>query len=154
MAKKTAKKGINVPLLRKVQKFLLAEPRRFYMDQGVVDIEYLRRACGIEIAEKAAPPCGTTCCIAGATYILGKNIQKTLNFTKREWETVRKYAVRELGLQEDEAERLFYIIDMHGTDTGWPMKFCYAYANAKTPLQRAKVGVARIEHFIKTNGAE
>jgi len=143
-AKSKTKSKLNVKLLRKIQKFILAEPRRFFMTYGVEPAETLFISAGT----KAYPPCGTTCCIAGAAYIIENKIEKTLSKTRVEWEIVRNTAVKVLGIPDRErTEKLFY-------DEYWPLKFKIQYDDAETPLQRAKVGVARIEHFIKTDGRE
>jgi len=132
---------MNIEILRKIQKFLLAEPRRFDMTEGVTSSKYVP-----SVLEH--PPCGTTCCIAGAAYIIENKIEKTLSKTRVEWEIVRNTAVKVLGIPDRErTEKLFY-------DEYWPLKFKIQYDDAETPLQRAKVGVARIEHFIKTDGRE
>ena len=133
---------MNTKLLRKVQKFLLKEPRRFDM------LDWLApSAFSNTVLEK--PPCGTTCCIAGAAFILDRKVEPGKALT--EYETyqisVRDIATDALGLDLDQRERLFYTAD-------WPVKYCVAYHRAKTQRQRVKVGVARIEHFIKTKGAE
>ena len=67
-------------------------------------------------------------------------------------DSIVKRAAKELGLgfepsQDTNAGQLFF-------DDQWPEKFQEALVEAKTPLQRAKVAVKRIEHFIKTNGEE
>lgn len=132
---------INVGLLRKVQKFLLAEPRRFDMEEGIVlsmDAE--------NILEN--PPCGTACCIAGATYIVASKIKKPERM-RVDWCEVKSRAELSLGISDKQAASLFYIPSIHSTIRGWAPEFEKAYLKAKTPLQRAKVGVAVIEDFIR-----
>lgn len=135
------KKRINVPLLRKVQKFLLAEPRRFDMGSWV------------ELAEQAdilrRPPCGTACCIAGAAFLIDKKIEVkgALNNDKVLYGDILGGASRALKIDDRQENLLFFV-------GWWPRKFQVAYNSAKTPLARAKAGVARINHFIKTKGAE
>lgn len=147
-------KTINVKLLRKVQKFLLAEPRRFFMSvfgEGPEDIgeEYYFDN------EKYRPPCGTMACIGGTAVwcekprVFAKMVKKNVS-----GDELGDAAGKLLGLTTEQASRLFYFKDWNDGEIGWPDKFEIAYENAKTPLQRAKVGVARIERFIKTNGAE
>lgn len=134
------KKGINVPLLRKVQKFLLAEPRRFDMTEWINPSEYSNVL--------KEPPCGTACCIAGATYLIAKKITPCgeIAGTAEAYE-VSLAATKALIIDSDQESRLYLT-------SGWPKRFQKAYHKAKTPLARAKAGVARIEHFIKTKGAE
>jgi hypothetical protein len=134
-------------LLRKVQKFLMEEPRRFDMGNWITDST---RASVLE-----HPPCGTACCIAGAAVIVdrGQNpaiVLSELIKTRQSGITgidIEDEAVDLLSLTYAQKERLFFA-------TYWPGKFKSAYARAKTPLDRAKVGVRRIEHFIKTKGKE
>lgn len=128
---------MNVKLLRKVQKFLLDEPRRFDMSNWVRD-------SGLSNILKH-PPCGTACCIAGAAFVLDKKL--SLKKSTFDGVTVEIDARCSLELTPYESDRLFYRIN-------WPGSFSLKYGQAKTPLARAKVGVARIEHFIKTGGQE
>lgn len=97
---------------------------------------------------KNAPPCGTVACIAGWAAVLSQ---------QQGGETIREVASRlwnaadtggdALEIDYDGQNRLFYTCD-------WPSKFREQYDAAKTPTARARVTVARIEHFIKTKGAE
>lgn len=132
---------MNVKLLRKVQKFLLDEPRRFDMSNWIVDSD------SYEANVLKPPPCGTMCCIGGAAIVIHDKIK--LNHTGRDnfQYSIFDKAIGTLELSRGQGENLFAYAN-------WPGKFAKAYVAAKTPLQRAKVGVARIEHFIKTNGAD
>lgn len=127
---------MNVKLLRKIQKHILAEPKRFIMGTKIVSGEpgtpirgYAVRPCDFnnrnpyEQAQTFAP-CGTAACIMGWGDMLGAS-------------------------QEDR--------DMWNplcSASTWPKKFADPYAKAKTPLARARIASARIDHFIKTKGAE
>ena len=134
---------MNVKLLRKVQKFLLAEPRRFDMSQWIAPAD------NEEANVLKPPPCGTACCIAGAAFMIDRKIKPRGAPERQDIQStsIGFAAAKALGLNEDQTNRLYYT-------SGWPMKFEEAYEEAETPLQRAKAGVARIEHFIKTKGAE
>lgn len=133
---KEKKRKINIRLLRKIQKFLLAEPRRFEMTSWISPAD--RTAELIEI-----PPCGTALCIAGAAYVIEKKLK--LDYTRKGATEVRDFAVKAIGLDpRDFGNGLFYTVD-------WKQKFQSAYYMAKTPLDRAKVGVAVIEDFIKSS---
>ena len=141
---------MNVRLLRKVQKHILAETKRFIMDDFVV-----RQAEGEETffaddaTEVPFAPCGTAACIAGWSVLLERGMRaKVKDF--------HAAGARVLGISTEydedhdlssEATRLFYTCY-------WPHKFQTRYDSAKSQKQRAKVAVARIEHFIKTKGAE
>lgn len=97
------------------------------------------------------PPCGTACCIAGAIYILGNNI--ALHGQYISLGTIEHYAAEKFNLKGGLASRLFY--DTYGTPSNrWPDLYVKAYQAAQTPLERACIGVARIEHFIATDGQE
>ena len=148
----------TVRLLRKIQKFLIAEPRRFNMFEGVEPAEgkvgKLYLAGVAHLLEE--PPCGTACCIAGAGYVIDKNLQ--LNQTSVPWQKVHSLFTDKYRLSEDQIDRLFYTSLQAGSTSSfsgsWPKLYSEAYRNAKTPLERACVGVARIEHFISTDGRE
>ena len=133
------KKNLNrntVRMLRKVQKFLMEEPKRFNMYEGIADSLGLR-------GQLDQPPCGTACCIAGAMFIIDTGMP--LNRTSVSWTKVLDSVVKKYFKSNWSA--LFY------TDN-WPMLYRIAYANTKIPLERACIGVARIEHFIATDGRE
>ena len=108
---------MNVKLLRKVEKFLLDEPRRFDMSNWVIDSNSkLARVL-------KPPPCGTMCCIAGAAVVIHEKIK--LNHT--DLTSVFGKSMGILDLPQDQAERLF-------AARNWPSKFCAAYNTARTPL--------------------
>jgi hypothetical protein len=144
-----AKKNLSrdtVRVLRKVQKFLIEEPRRFNMYEGITD------ALGLK-DQLEVPPCGTACCIAGAIYLIdtktplpvGANLR--IGFGKIEHHIASKFK-----LSDDMMSRLFY--QNPYSCNQWPKIYTDAYMAAKTPLERACIGVARIEHFIATDGQE
>lgn len=129
---------INITLLRKVKKHILEEPRR--LDMNVV--------LNGDQSGPDAPPCGTIGCIGGWTNFLSGKPEDSLSDA----------AIR-LGLDSDEQGRLFeepaYTVSQPTEErAGWPEKFMRRYLKAKTPQTRAKVTAERIDHFIKTKGAE
>lgn len=138
----------TVRLLRKIQKFLIAEPRRFDMHEGIA-----RAEDSPTLLE--TPPCGTACCIAGAGYAIERGIK--LNHSQVYFNHIT-YMFADPGgkfkLDSQACDRLFYIKQQIGYGQGWPIIYSNAYKEAKTPLERACVGVARIEHFIATDGQE
>jgi hypothetical protein len=155
MAKK--KDGLNrntVRLLRKVQKFLIEEPRRFNMRYGIVSVNEITDERISTILEE--PPCGTMCCIAGAAYVVATN--KSLNHTEVTFSEILDGVYEKANVDFTDYRlfgKLFYIESQHGRVKGaWPKFYEDAYLTAKTPLERACVGVARIEHFIATDGRE
>lgn len=126
---------MNTRLLRRVAKHIAAEPKRLAMHLI---------ATTVDSDAHNAPPCRTVGCIAGWSCLLsGETVDKS------SWSKGRNL----LGLDEDASYRLFDYPANLPTD-GWPKKFVKRFMNARTPRGRATVTVARIEHFIKTKGAE
>lgn len=136
-----AKKQLSrdfVRLLHKTQKFLIEEPRRFDMKEGLVEAANMST-----ILEE--PPCGTACCIAGAGYAIAHNL--VLNHTVIGFGKIYTFFSSTFHLSDTTLDRLFYM-------DNWSVFYQKMYKEAKTPLERACVGVARIEHFIATDGRE
>lgn len=145
---------MNVRLLRRIQREILKEPRRFDMD-NYFDMNALQARCG------------TSACIAGWALVLkrhpGKPITET-NFPKLARMAQRgvdrlsygrnavleERGIKALGITEEQAERLFY-------HAGWPQPFERLYslaAGLHLYQDAAEVACERIEHFIETNGEE
>jgi len=120
---------MNVKLLRKVQKHILAEPQRWSFSWAI---------------SSPQAPCGTRACIGGWTVILGKKIDLStgLQFTA---ENNAGVASELLGLTDEERNRLFFY---------WPEPFLDRSFKYKTQEALAKNAANRIEHFIKTKGRE
>jgi hypothetical protein len=133
---------MNVKLLRKVKKHILEEPRRLAMGYFVQRKDGLTQTVFESEArdgdEYPFAKCGTAACIAGWTVLLTDQTQ--------EWQ-IEQNAIRLLEIDGREAQRLFYV-------HSWPEKLRNKYHNLKTPAARANVAARRIDHFIKTNGAE
>jgi hypothetical protein len=155
---------MNVKLLRKIQKHILEEPRRLNMDGWgmVFDMEDAA-------IDKRVPPCGTAGCIAGTaciitgaikpSRIIGRTYRNTYTGGRPFWEfpdNTPDKARKALGLKKEQAQRLFYMPDhiWSDIDLHWPKRFGTAYRKAKTPRGKARVTSRRIDHFIKTKGAE
>jgi hypothetical protein len=137
---------MNIRLLRKIQRAVTKEPRRFVMGEWV----YTR---------DSVAPCGTAACIAGHAVLLN-SITKTRNWIgagklharKWGWLTWQERASKLLRIDQDAADRLFFIED-------WPAKFREPYGDSDATDERgrnaqAKLAIKRIEHFIKTKGEE
>lgn len=133
---------INVKLLRRVQKAIVEHAAHFDMSEWGVGAS----KADIMHDEPPESECGTTACIAGFAVILrdGK---------ARPSEAVALRAAKLLSLDYDSWDfgcngtRLFHV--QH-----WPSKFYHRYSKAKRNLTRARIAAERIEHFIKTKGAE
>lgn len=131
---------MNVKKLRKLQRWILAEPLRFDMRHWV----------NRDLAKERHTPCGTVGCLAGmAVHMEGRDPYEA------QWR-VQDEAEEILGLDRETSNRLFFTESMHPLRKAekWPPKFDRAYAKAKTPRGRARVAVRRIDHFIATKGAE
>lgn len=133
---------MNVKYLRRIQRAILEHPSQFQMDtlfDNHLDDQ-------IKLPKKVGG-CGTAACIAGwALHLHGRC--KTLATTTECMRTTTSENARTiLGLTSDQYDRLCFA-------PNWPEPFRSRNDNAKTARTQAKNAVARIEHFIKTKGAE
>ena len=141
------KRKLNVRLLRRIQRHILEEPRRFQMDAEIIQAKTQHQWLNCitffsRDASKTMPPCGTAACIAGWA-----NILSDIQLRGREG---RNSAADLLGIEAGNSwchHPLFFA-------RNWPEPYATRYKNAKTPKLRAKIAAARIEHLIKTKGAE
>lgn len=132
------KTKLNVKLLRKIQKHILAEPKRFIMGWWNEKSSPGEPLNDFEMCS-TIPKCGTAACIGGWALILSGENPDLMR-------SVSKAAGALLGIENDAANRLF-------DSYAWPNRF-RRFRELKSPAARVKVAVARIDHFIKTNGAE
>lgn len=130
---------MNISLLRKVQRAILKHPDQFDMGWWFQD--------KLSIRDKRvdAGGCGTAGCIGGWAIHIHKQCKKLVDAKKCFYQGSIPATL--LSLNDGEADRLF-------VDDFWPIRFRLRYQNGKTPLTRAKAAAARIDHFIKTKGAE
>jgi hypothetical protein len=102
------------------------------------------------------PVCRTQACLAGETILalkLGKiHPNGGIDLLDR-YSSILFEASNELGLTTEQRDRLFYLPNWNN-GVGWPQKFVEQYNKAKTPAGRLAVAIRRVEHFIKTEGAE
>lgn len=120
------------------------------------------------------PPCGTAACLAGSTCIIAGKARPHLSpkykgfylSPENGWgETAKEL----LGLSFAQANRLFrpdeHTSYLHSGDdfpegadklpkSKWPKRYADAYRKATTAAERFKVLKNRVNHFIKTRGAE
>lgn len=133
---------MNVPLLRKIQQTILAEPKRLKMSRWL----------GTVREGKDNPNCSTVGCIAGWAAVLtapkGQTIKDTAKKVIRVHgaHNVEDMGREALGLTYEQAVRLFHVWE-------WPGRHQEAYEEAKTPEARATVTVDRIDKFIACKGA-
>jgi hypothetical protein len=119
---------MNIFLLLKVAEAILAEPWHFNMDSW---------------------DCGTTACIGGwACRLSGMPYHET----RQLWHYT--YPKKFLKLSGEEAERLFF-------DENWPEQFRFSFDNLRdidghieNHEKAVQIAVARIHHFIATEGRE
>jgi len=116
---------MNVKLLRKIKRHILAQPKRFDMNFiGTRDMKSFK--------PNRVPECGTIGCIAGwACALSGKKFSGRI-------------ARNLLGLDYDQTERLFYD-NPKGFRGMW---------RGDGKAATAKLAAKRIDLFIKTKGAE
>lgn len=133
---------MNVNLLRKVQRAILKHPDQFEMSW------WFHSTLSMRDKLINAGGCGTAGCIGGWAIHIHRQC-KTLAEAKEHCYNPLSCPAKLLGLKvfSAEADRLFI-------DEMWPQPFRRRYQNGKTPLTRAKAAAARIDHFIKTKGAE
>lgn len=128
---------MNVKLLRKVKRHILAVPRRFVMSEVIMREENDGPINWLN--EKPFPDCGTAACVAGWACLLANE------GTVPENATASMDEARELlGLTDGQADRLFM-------PSAWPKKFQKGTDDSGTKAT-AKVAAARIEYFIKNKG--
>jgi hypothetical protein len=127
---KPAIKGLNVRLLRKVQRHILEEPRRFIMRALSVKGKPGETILGDFGNAQTLPWCGTAACIAGWINILSNIDGDACSAEKL------------LGLDFYGGAPLFY-------ERQWPSRFRQDFAKARTPTARANIAVRRISYFIK-----
>lgn len=132
---------MNVKLLRKVKRQILKEPKQFAM-------RYLYSEPSAGDAANKIPNCGTAACIAGWTHAIDQNIPPS-ECEKNKWKLTVS-AGELLGIDNEQEDRLFFL-------EYWPERFSATYTRATDKHQwtrRARIAAERIEHFIKTKGAE
>lgn len=140
------KSKINVRLLRAIQRQIAKEPEQFCMSSWF-------------LKNDAIPNCGTSACIAGWAVTVSQKTNplraaKSMcpRFEERDVlvglanDRVAPKARRLLGLSLMQGELLFY-------KENWPEQFCYDSWGI-TAKERALLAIARIDHFIATNGEE
>ena len=132
---------MNTKLLRRVAKHISEEPRRFDMGYMTTPLD--------EIPKRRQPPCGTVACIAGWALILSKKAKYNNEEFPVDSNGNQLGAIQAAQLLQipNWGTNLFYVDD-------WPRSFRAQYTKARTAKRRADIAVARIEHFIKTKGAE
>lgn len=132
---------MNVKLLQKVKKHILAEPSRLRMagySWIVKPGTFLEPTGYCNDLGQIVPKCGAVGCIAGWATGLGGGDMEHANC---------ETGARHLGLDVEFGDRLFFV-------SRWPNSFSLRYLKAETLEEKAKITAGRIDHFIATKGAE
>jgi len=131
---------MNIKLLRKIERHILAEPKRFWMRWFVAVKDRAHPKLRTRKDEwRPFPKCNTAACVAGWACILsGKEVTPTQHLCNM--------ASDLLGLDSQQASRLF-------VPWQWPEQF-KAGVSDDGKKETVKIAVARIEHFIRTKGKE
>lgn len=132
---------MNIKLLRRIQKKILAEPRQFQMARLFAETIY--RKSGKK--SPSIPNCGTAACIAGWAVCFGKRKNPRACENGGAWLGDSVYAREMIELTESQKERLFF-------SHNWPLKF-QKIEDAGT-VAFARQAAKRIDFFIKTNGTD
>lgn len=129
---------LNVRLLRRIQNQILKEPRQFFMSWWFTNDPD-------DVSAKAIPNCGTAACIGGWAVTLSQRVKPARMYRKSSYSTYRTgvLAAELIRLPDGYNRNKLFVTTM------WPPEFHMRWRNAATPLARAKVAVARIEHLIK-----
>jgi hypothetical protein len=126
---------MNVKLLRRIQKHILAEPKRLDMGHFIA-----RKSDGSGLVVRF-PQCGTVACIAGWAVTLSTK-------EKLDYRRIEGRARQLLGITQTQAKNLFF-------DSNWPQQFAERLGLTEPQTKaHARITAKRIDHFLKTKGAE
>ena len=127
--------ALNVVLLKKIKKHILAYPRAFDMSDW-----------GRSAPINQATPCGTVACIAGwACYLSPKAKTIKAGFEIKEPWTAQGAARNLLGLQSEVASCLFNAFT-------WPPDLYAAYDVARSYKKRSEIAACVIDRLINNKG--
>jgi hypothetical protein len=130
---------IDNELTAKLMKALTAEQQKILAEPSQFDMEDF-----FHTDTENIPNCGTAACIGGWAITLKLGVTPNeAQYRRTIGEPIWRLAADALDLPYTLAYRLFY--------TGeWPREFDEAYYAANSAEEKARVAVARIDHFIKT----
>lgn len=141
---KPKKRKLNVRLLRKIQKYITDEPRRFLMNAWGFKVkdadEWSKKTYLFYDASSEMPPCRTAACIAGTANLLtgGRRLDAATRAAKiLGVKTPQQYA------RQGVDHPLFIL-------SAWPEPYRLRYRNAYGVTQRAKIACQRIDYLIRT----
>lgn len=137
---KTKPNKMNVRLLRRIQKQILKEPRQFQMESVFTD------HLNVKI-----PHCGTAACIVGWAIAMQSKLKPRLAceiLSIGGDSRIKSYNESEIfRIDGRSASRLVNFYQ-------WPDKFKKVWIDKEGTRAFARQAVRRIDHFIKTKGAE
>lgn len=138
----STKSGLNVKLLRRIQRHIFVRPSRFMMAWYYSKGKPGARGGSWSDQPKRYPPCGTVACIAGWANILtgAKTTQEIQDSTR---------AARKLGLPDIP----FGIYPLFGVHL-WSTDFATRYRAATTPKERVKIASEVIDDLIARSVGE
>jgi hypothetical protein len=141
---------MNIAKLKKLKKWILAEPRRYCQEYWLYGIESA-------VVREQQPPCGTAGCLAGNACLM----EGFVPYNPTPWFPGGFYSVKKpkgklsfhvnekagkiLGLTEHEKNKLF-----DQNCSGWPAHASRLYYSAKTPKGRAQAAAQAIDALINT----
>lgn len=147
--------SMNVKLLREIQDGVRLYPNQVGMEFWFFDAENLAKENqdlveeNNNTCEEILNNCGTTACIAGWALYLRRVPLERFELKEDDDEgdvDFEQTGRRVLGLTQAQADRLFFL-------KNWPSKFIARYKDGAESL-RGEAVADRIEHFIRTYGAE
>lgn len=154
----------SIKMLCQLQRYILAEPKRFNLSLWGISCDpkaYKKLHATDEdakVLKKQRPPCGSVGCLAGNVLVMTGKIVPSRHFDGKEIydfpETSPDLAQQRLGLDDEQARRLFYLTRW-GFHLGWPDKFARRLDQCSPGTKAyAKVASDRIDHYIATGGEE
>lgn len=131
---------LNVDLLMRVKKHIIAKPSRLRMDNWVVkglpgDVHSNNLAGWNEPKKYKLPSCGTVGCIAGWVVLLANPEEATTGSI-----AVKAHDLLDMVTYREPFE-LFHV-------NNWPNELHEAYLKAKTQRERAKIVGQAIDQYI------
>lgn len=161
---KKSKPKLNVKLLRKIQKVILANPSHFHMGNwsGMkvdhrTNIGEFRELASSWKKDGLQEPCGTTACIAGWAVALAtdKEIGKAeVNYNYGIDSNIKYISPALLGIEvelDEDGDQIDGMVEELFYTSNWPLEFQEAYEVAKANYDypgMAKAASDRIDAFI------
>lgn len=136
---------MNIAKLKKLKKFILAEPRRYRQ-------EYWLYGKDSEVVREQKPPCGTAGCLAGCAVLMEGYVVSGYN-RAGEFSNCRKFRGRKLFNVEGVACEILEI-PWEDSSCLFDLGYWYstprkAYLKAETSRERAKAAAMQLDFVIK-----